>query len=60
MARDLDTSLGGEIAGLERKVTTRALARARGSKARAAALLRITRWELERRIVQYKVDVFGR
>jgi DNA-binding NtrC family response regulator/pSer/pThr/pTyr-binding forkhead associated (FHA) protein len=58
--RDPDRSLGVDITGLERKVTIRALARARGSRARAAALLGVTRSDLDRRIAQYKVDDFGR
>jgi DNA-binding NtrC family response regulator/pSer/pThr/pTyr-binding forkhead associated (FHA) protein len=58
--RDSDTSVGEDIQALERKVVARALARARGSRARAAALLGITRSDLNRRIVQYKVDAFGR
>jgi DNA-binding NtrC family response regulator len=57
--RDSDTSVGEDIQALERKVVARALARARGSRARAAALLGITRSDLNRRIVQYKVDAFG-
>jgi len=58
--RDPDRSLGSDIHTLERKVTSRALARARGSRARAAAMLGITRSDLDRRIAQYKIDAFAR
>ncbi len=58
--RDVDASLGADIQAMERKVTARALTRARGSRARAAAMLGITRADLDRRVAQYKIDAFGR
>ena len=55
-AMDPTRSPRKDIAVLERKVAGRALARTRGSRARAAGLLGVTRLELDRRIAQYKVD----
>ena len=58
-AEDHAPELADQIRRIDREFTARALARCRGSRTRAARMLDISVPELDRRLVAWKLDLFG-